>query len=48
VKDFLNVKHLLSKVRSQCPRGLSRRSAVARLLRLLFRIPPEAWKFFCC
>jgi hypothetical protein len=29
-------------------RGLRCRSAVARLLRLWVRIPPEAWLFVCC
>ena len=32
--------------RSQWPRGLRRRSAAARLLRLWVRIPPGAWMFF--
>ena len=36
------------KVRSEWPRGLRRRSAAARLLRLWVRIPPGAWKFVCC
>jgi len=34
--------------RSQCPRGLRRRSSAARLLRLWIRIPPGAWMFVCC
>ena len=34
--------------RSQWPRGLSRRSTAARLLRLWVRIPPRAWMFVCC
>ena len=34
--------------RSQWLRGLRRRSAAARLLRLWFRIPPGAWMFICC
>ena len=34
--------------RSQWPRGLRRRSAAARLLRLWVRIPPGAWMFVCC
>ena len=34
--------------RSQRPRGLRRRSAAARLLRLWVRIPPGAWMFVCC
>ena len=31
----------------QWPRGLRRRSAAARLLRLRVRIPPETWTFVC-
>ena len=34
--------------RSQWPRGLSHRSAAARLLRLWVRILPGAWMFVCC
>ena len=34
--------------RSQWPRGLRRRSAAARLLRLWVRILPGTWKFVCC
>ena len=34
--------------RSQWPRGLKRRSAVARLLRLWVRFPPMAWISVCC
>ena len=30
------------------PRGLRRRSASARLLRLWVRIPTGAWMFVCC
>ena len=33
---------------SQWTRGLRRRSAVARLLRLWFRISPGAWMSVCC
>jgi len=33
--------------RSQWPRGLKCRSAVARLLGLWVRIPPEEWEFVC-
>ena len=33
---------------SQWPRGLRRRSAAARRLRLWVRIPPGAWMFVCC
>ena len=32
----------------QWPRGLRRRSAAARLLRLWVRIPPGAWMSVCC
>ena len=35
------------KTRSQWPRGLRRRSAATRLLRLWVRIPPGAWMFVC-
>jgi hypothetical protein len=34
--------------RSQWPRDLRLRSTTARLLRSWVRIPPRAWKFFCC
>ena len=34
--------------RSQWPRGLRRRSAAARLLRLWVRIPPGAWMSVSC
>jgi hypothetical protein len=34
--------------RSQWPRGLSRRSAAARLLRSWVWIPPGRWMFICC
>ena len=34
--------------RSQWPRGLRRRSTVARLLRSWVRIPPGAWRSVCC
>jgi len=34
--------------RFQWPRGLRRRSAAARLLRLWVRIPPGSWMFVCC
>jgi hypothetical protein len=34
--------------RSQWPRGLRRRSAAARQLRLWVRIPPQVWMFVCC
>ena len=39
---------ILHKGRSQWPRGLRRRSAAARLLRLWVRISPGAWMFVCC
>jgi len=35
-------------IRSQWPRGLRRRSAAARLLRLWFRILPGLWMSACC
>ena len=38
----------LLSCRSQWPRGLRRRSAAVRLLRLWVRIPPGAWIFVCC
>jgi hypothetical protein len=34
--------------RSQWPRGLTRRSSAARLLRSWVRISPVAWMFVCC
>ena len=34
--------------RSQWPRGLRRRSAAARLLKLWIRTPPGAWMSVCC
>ena len=37
-----------TKGRSRWPRGLSRRSAAARLLVLRVRIPPGAWMSACC
>ena len=44
--------HRTGNCRSQWPRGLRRRSAAARLLRLWVRIPPGAWMFVvsvvCC
>ena len=43
-----NADNKLSIRRSQWPRGLRRRSAAARPLRLWVRIPPEAWMFVCC
>jgi hypothetical protein len=33
---------------TQWPRGLSRRSAAARLLRSRVRIPPGTWIIVCC
>ena len=39
---------VFTRRRSQWPRGLRRRFAAACLLRLWVRIPPGAWKFFCC
>ena len=53
--DMYAVFHLLvchhkvsSFSRSQWPRGLRRRSAAARLLRLWVRFPPATWMFVCC
>jgi len=42
---------ILLSCRPQWPRGPKRTSAAARLLRLWFRIPPEAWmsvSYECC
>ena len=39
---------IMRDCRSQWPRGLRRRSAAARLLRLWVRIPPGTWIFVCC
>ena len=48
----LNIRNVCIVRRSQWPRGLRRRSAAARLLRLWVRIPPGAWTFvvsvLCC
>jgi len=42
-------KRIIQKISwSQWPRGLRRRSAAARLLRLWVRIPTGAWMFVCC
>ena len=38
----------VAECRSQWPRGLTRRSVAARLLRLWVRIPPGARMFVCC
>ena len=51
--NFLRVCYNLKTVihficRSQWPRGLRRRSAAARLLRLWVRIPPGTCMFVCC
>jgi hypothetical protein len=40
--------YLLAYTRYQWPRGLRRRSAGSRLLRLWVRITPGTWMFFCC
>jgi hypothetical protein len=51
VRSEINSKYLTSNitpVRSQWPRGLRRRSAAARLLRLWVRIPSKKWMFVCC
>jgi len=44
----INTKYYIYSLLSQWSRGLRRRSAAARLLRLRVRIPPEAWMFVCC
>ena len=44
---FINIFYIFL-CRSQWPRGLRRRSAAARLLRLWVRIPPGEWMFVCC
>ena len=46
VKDFKTPKVI--KFGPSGPRGLRRRSAGARLLRLWVRIPPMAWMSVCC
>ena len=38
----------MCRCRSQRPCDLKRRSAAARLLRTLVRIPPEEWMFVSC
>ena len=43
-----NDRSLYSFSLSQWPRGLRRRSALARLLGSWVRITPEAWTFVCC
>ena len=40
--------HRTEQGRSHWPRGLRRRSAAARLLKLWVRFPPGAWIFVCC
>jgi len=45
-EDFVSV--IVCFRRSQQPRGLSRRSAAARLLKLWVRILLGAWMFVCC
>jgi len=44
---FSNIYEYVLDCRSQWPRGIRRRSAAARLLRLWVRIPPVAWTFVC-
>jgi hypothetical protein len=44
--DFITLKMLWAG--PSVRRGLRRRSAVTRLLRLWVRIPPESWMFVCC
>ena len=42
------VQYVQCMSQSQWPRGLRRRSTVARLLRSWFRIPPGAWMSVSC
>jgi hypothetical protein len=44
----VNNKISLQQSRSRWPRGLTRRSAASRRLRLLVRIPLRAWMSVCC
>ena len=44
----INTTCIIRACRSQWPRGLRCKSAVARLLRLWVRIPPGSWMFLCC
>jgi len=44
----INSEYTNTLCRSQWPRGLRRRSAAVRVLRLWVRIPPGAWMFVCC
>jgi len=46
--ELIYLAQLQIPCRSQWPRGLRRRSAAARLLRLWVRNPPAAWMFVCC
>jgi hypothetical protein len=46
--SLLKLWNSLTTGRSQWPRGLSRRSSAARLLRSWVRISPGAWMFVCC
>jgi hypothetical protein len=48
---LMKAEYLISNYssgRSKWPRGLWRRSAAARLLRLWVRIPPGAWRLVSC
>ena len=47
INSSLNLPVQRRKCRSEWPRGLRRRSAASRLLRLWVRAPPGAWMFFC-
>ena len=47
VKRLIYAVSNISVCRSQWPRGLRRRSAAARLLRLRVRIPPGTWMSVC-
>jgi len=46
--NILIINCITNSCRSQWPRGLRRRSAVSRLLRLWVRIPPWALMSVCC
>jgi hypothetical protein len=46
--QLTNILYNIISCRSQWPRGLRRRSAAARQLRLWVWIPPGAWRFVCC
>jgi hypothetical protein len=45
--SYIYCQRVFDVSRSQWPRGLRRRSAAVRLLRLWLRIPPRAWMPVC-